>query len=350
MKKTKMGLTQDLGADFWNDSCSLTELSEAVAQGAVGATSNPVIVLNAVSGDPGTWLPAIDRLVAAHPSDTEDELAWKLIAELGGRAAKLLEPVHAATKGGKGFLCVQVSPKFYRSPALMIEQARSLAKIAPNVAIKIPATEAGLAAMEETVAAGVNVNATVSFSVAQAVAVAEAYERGMKRAEHSKRGLSQLHPYVTIMVGRVDDMLKRAKDKRAVDAAAESLAWAGIAVFKRAHQIFRERRFRCTLLAAAYRHEGHWSQLIGDDVILSMPYKWWKQFNESPTVPTRSIGKAVDPAILRELAKFDEFRQAYEPGALKPSEFVRFDASASTLNEFLEGYQKLLGLVRARML
>jgi transaldolase len=349
MNKTKMGLTQELGADFWNDSCSLSELAEAVAQGAVGATSNPVIVLNAVSGDPGSWQPVIDKLVADNPADTEDEIAWKLISTLGERAAKLLKPMHASTKGAKGFLCVQVSPKFYRSPALMIEQARSLAKIADNVAIKIPATEAGLAAMEETIAAGINVNATVSFSVAQAVAVAEAYERGMKKAEKAKRDLSQLHPYVTIMVGRVDDMLKRAKDKRSVDAAPESLAWAGIAVFKRAHQIFQERRFRSTLLAAAYRHEGHWSQLIGEDVVLSIPYKWWKQFNESTTVPTRSIGKAIDAAVLRDLNKFDEFRQAYEPGALKPSEFVRFDASASTLNEFLEGYQKLLGIVRVRM-
>jgi transaldolase len=349
MAKSKMQLTQDLGADFWNDSCSLTELADAVAQGAVGATSNPVIVLNAVSGDQATWLPVVDKLVADHPSDTEDEIAWRLIAELGERAAKLLQPMHAKTKGGKGFLCVQVSPKYYRSPALMIEQARTLAKIAPNVAIKIPATEAGLAAMEETIAAGVNVNATVSFSVAQAVAVAEAYERGMKKAEKAKRDLSQLHPYVTIMVGRVDDMLKRAKDKRGVDSAAESLAWAGIAVFKRAHRIFQEKKFRSTLLAAAYRHEGHWSQLIGDDVVLSMPYKWWKQFNDSATVPTRSLGKDVDPSILRDLNKFDEFHQSYEPGALKPSEFVRFDASASTLNEFLEGYQKLLAIVRARM-
>ena len=350
MNKTKMGLTQELGADFWNDSCSLKELSEAVAQGAVGATSNPIIVLNAVSGDPETWLPAIDKLVKANPFDTEDDIAWKLIAELGERAAKLLEPVHAATKGKKGFLSMQVSPKFYRSPALMIEQAKTLAKLAPNVAVKIPATEEGLVAMEEVVAAGVNVNATVSFSVAQAVAIAEAFERGMKKAEKAKRDMSQLHPYVTIMVGRVDDMLTRAAEKGGPAAAPEHLAWAGIAVFKRAYQIFQEKRFRSTLLAAAYRHEGQWSQLIGDDVILSMPYKWWKQFNESSTTPTRSIDKAVDPAILRELNKFDDFRKAYEPGGMQPSEFTRFSASTHTLNEFLEGYQKLLGLVRGRML
>jgi transaldolase len=350
MNKTKMGLTQELGADFWNDSCSLKELAEAVTEGAVGATSNPVIVLNAVSGDPETWLPAIDKLVKANPFDTEDDIAWKLIADLGERAAKLLEPTHSATAGKKGFLCVQVSPKFYRSPALMIEQAKTLAKIAPNVAVKIPATEAGLTAMEEVVASGVNVNATVSFSVAQAVAIAEAFERGMKKAEKAKRDMSQLHPYVTIMVGRVDDMLKRAVEKGGPAAAAEHLTWAGIAVFKRAHQVFQEKRFRSTLLAAAYRHEGQWSQLIGDDVILSMPYKWWKQFNESSTTPTRSIGKAVDPAILRELNKFDDFRKAYEPGGMQPSEFTRFGASAHTLNEFLEGYQKLLSLVRSRML
>lgn len=345
---SKMRLTQELGAEFWNDSCALDELSEAVREGAVGATSNPVIVLNAASAAPETWTPFLDELVGRHPDESEELLAWRLISEMGRRAAALLAPVHAQTKGAKGLLCVQVNPQLYRSSERMLEQGRVLAALAPNVAVKVPATEAGVRAMEELVAEGISVNATVSFTVSQAVAIAEAFERGLRRAEKAGKPLERIHPYVTIMVGRVDDQMRRAAAGAGV--SEEAVSWAGIAVFKRAFEIFQEKKFRSTLLAAAYRHEGHWSQLIGEGVILSMPYKWWKQFNGSATEPARTLSQPVEARILRELQTLADFRKAHEPGALTPADFGRYGASIHTLGEFLEGYQKLLALVRARML
>ena len=233
----------------------------------------------------------------------------------------------------------------------MIAQGKELAGLAPNVAIKVPAVEAGLIAMEELVASGINVNATVSFSVSQAIAVAEAFERGLRRAEAGGADMSRLHPYVTIMVGRVDDQMRRAVLKDTANAVApDSLDWAGVAVFKRAYQVFGERRFGSRLLAAAYRNELHWSELVGENLVLSMPYKWWKQFNGSATTPERRIGRAVETSRVSQLLRLEDFRRAYEPGAMAPSEFARYGASQQTLQEFLEGYQKLLALVRARML
>src|SRR6185503_18163657 len=79
-----------LGADFWNDSCDPRELAEAVAEGATGATSNPVIVCTALKGDPGAWVPVLDALTSDFPAAGEDELAWKLIESIGVRAAALL--------------------------------------------------------------------------------------------------------------------------------------------------------------------------------------------------------------------------------------------------------------------
>ncbi len=348
---TKMGRTIELGADFWNDSCAIGELTEAVRNGAVGATSNPVIVYAAVNGDRKRWIPVLDRLVRENPEADEDELAWKLIENLGVEAAKLLKPVFDKTSGAKGFLSIQVNPKFYRNKDKMVAHAKVLAELAPNVAIKLPVTPAGLAAIEEVTAAGINVNATVSFSTAQACAAAEACERGLKRAAKDGRDMSRMHPYTTIMVGRVDDHLKRVMKREGVSIDPGLLEWAGIAVFKRARREFTRNGYKSTLLAAAYRHVMHWSELIGDNVILTIPYPWWKQFEASDVEPEKTLDKPVDPKIVSALERaFPEFRRAYDPDGMKPGEFASFGASVATLDQFLGGYQKLLEIVRERML
>ncbi|MCB4757506.1 MAG: transaldolase family protein [Elusimicrobia bacterium] len=351
MKSSKMQLTTAFGAEFWNDSCAPHELKEAVENGAVGATSNPVIVYSVVHENREKWTPVLDKLIRDNGEADEDAIAWKLIEVIGKEAAATLEPVYKQTKGKKGFLSMQVNPKFYRNPAMMAAHARSLAAIAPNIAIKVPATEPGLAAMEEIVSGGINVNATVSFSVAQAVTVAETFEKALKKAKAGGIDMSRMHPYVTIMVGRVDDLLKKALEKEDIAIDPGYLNWAGVAVFKKAYQVFGEKKYRSTLLAAAYRHVMHWSELIGEDLILSIPYKWWKKFNASDVVPAMTIKNPVDDKITGELyRKFADFRKAYDVDGMKPADFARYGASVSTLNQFLGGYQKLLELVRERML
>src|SRR3954464_7176658 len=149
MSISRMSQMTALGADWWNDSGVPDELGEAVRLGAVGGTSNPVIVSQAVKAQPALCNPIIDRLIRDHPNATEDDLAWKVIHTLAIDAASRLKPVYEATRGAKGFLSVQVSPKHYGNKELMVAQATQLASLAPNIAIKAPATEVGIAAMEE---------------------------------------------------------------------------------------------------------------------------------------------------------------------------------------------------------
>ena len=348
---SRMQQTVALGADFWNDSCDLKELGHAVQEGATGATSNPVIVATAIKSDQATWVPVLDALIADFPHDTEDDVAWKLIEAVGKRAAALLHPVFEKTRGKKGYLSMQVNPKFYRDPARMLEHGRRLSGVAPNVAIKVPATVEGIEAGSALVAEGINVNATVSFTVPQAVYVAQAFERALDRARAAGRDMERLHPYVTLMVGRLDDHLQRVMAKESVTIEPGFLHWAGVAVFKRAHRLFVERGYGSTLLSAAYRHHLHWSELAGPGVILTMPYAWWNQFNASDIDITARLDEPVDARVLDALQKkFKEFRRAYEEDGLKPEEFVRYGATIHTLNQFIGGYQDLLGFVRERML
>ena len=351
MVLSNMRLTSLLGTDFWNDSCDPRELAEAVSEGAVGATSNPVIVHQVVLNDRNKWMDVLDGLVADHGELSEDEIAWKLITVLGREAAEILRPVYEATQGCKGFLSMQVNPKFFGNARRMVEHGRELARLAPNVAIKIPATAAGLGAIEQLTAEGIRINATVCFSVAQAIACAEAVERGVERATADGVRTATLLPTITLMVGRIDDHLRRVLESEEITVDPGHVNWAGVAIFKQTYGIFRQRNFRSALLSAAYRYPMHWTELIGDGVIQTMPYKWWKQFNAAIFAPERSLERPVAEPTLRALVEhFTDFRRAYEPNGMQPQEFVHYGATRHTLHQFLGGYQKLVELVRERML
>jgi transaldolase len=342
-----MQRTVALGVEFWNDSCDLRELGAAVAAGAVGATSNPLIVAQAVQADPATWLPVLDALIADGAADDEDRIAWRLVETIAARAAALLAPAYAANGGRAGVLCVQVDPRLYRDSARMIEHGRRLAAIAPNVAVKVPATAAGVAAIEALTADGIRTNATVSFSLAQAVACAEAVERGLARAPAA----SSFTAYTTVMIGRLDDHLKRVAERDRISIAPGWLDWAGIAVFKRVAATFRARGYCAKPLAAAYRHHLHWSELIGPGVVLSMPYRWWTQFEASEVEPGSSLAQPVDAQILNALeSHFPDFRRATTADGLAPDAFAAWGPSLHTLQQFLGGWQQLVEIVRGRML
>jgi transaldolase len=335
--------TVRLGVEFWNDSCSPKELAEAIENGATGATSNPVIVYQIIKADPATWNPVIDALAREFNTSTDEEIAWRLIDEVAVRAAKQLEKA--------GFLSVQVNPKYYRDAARMTGHGKHLAALAPNIAIKAPCTTAGIEAMEALTAEGINVNATVSFSVAQALAAAGAIERGLGRAKAAGHDMSRMHPYVTIMVGRLDDHLQRVMTRDSVVADPGDLNWAGIAVFKKALGLFRQREFRSRLLVAAYRHHLHWSELAGEGIVQSIPYSWWKQFNGSAIEPMAKLRLELDPArIDRLLRQFPDFAAAYEENGLVPEKFLSFGPTIHTLNQFVSATQDLYALVRERML
>jgi transaldolase len=340
-----------LRADWWNDSCDLAQLAEAVSKGATGATSNPVIVEAAVNADKETWLPVVRELARNHPQESAAAITWRLIATIGRQAAEILLPIHEQTKGEKGYLSLQVNPKNHLDPEKMFQQAVELASIAPNIAIKLPTTEAGLAVAERLVGRGIPVNTTVSFSVAQAVAAAEAIERGLKTFALEGGDVSKIHPYVTIMVGRVGDYLKRIAAKDGVELESENaITLSGVYVFRKAARIFEQRGFQSTLLAAAYRHELQWSQIIGKHVLQSIPYDWWRAFSKSDFVVRETINDREDLTILTELReKFPDFSNVYQTEGLTVNEFQEFEATVNTLDQFISGYEQLLALIEGAM-
>ena len=349
--KTKMQQTTDSGSDWWNDSNDHVELQHAFDEGAVGATSNPVITFQSVKNHPDLWMPVIDEMILENQQASEDEILWMLIDSVGKKAAKILLPVYEKTNRQKGKLSLQVNPKYYINADAMFEQGQYLASLAPNIAIKCPALPAGIKAMEMLTAAGITVNATVSFTVPQAVQVAEAIERGLSQAEKNSVDTKDVTPYVTIMVGRIDDHLKRVRDSKNINMDPEIINWASIAIFKNAYRIFKERNYRSKLLAAAFRCDLHWKEIVGGDIIISMPYEWWNKFNASDVDVRHKIDEPVDEKTISLLKEnFEDFNKAYDEKGMSENEFESFGASVHTMQTFLEGYDEFVALIRSRMI
>jgi transaldolase len=332
--------------DIWNDSCAVDELEYAIAFGATGATANPTIVHDVWKKDPQRWVGRTRTLAEQHPAWTEVDLAWAIVAEMSIEGAKLLEPIFLEHGGTKGRLSVQTNPTFWRTHDAMLEQGIGFDALAPNVIVKFPATSVGVRVMEEATYRGVNVNATVSFSVAQAVAAGEAVERGLRRREAEGLGVAEMGPVITVMVGRIEDWLRVVMDRDGIAADPLALPWSGVAVFKRTVEEFERRGLRARPLAAAIRHRLHWTEFVGGDVVITLPHAWAKRFQASGIDPVPRIDVPVDDGVIEELsARFPDFVRAYDPDGLSPAEFDTWGPSVRTLRSFISSYHDLLHAV-----
>lgn len=333
--------------DYWNDSCAVDELAYAIEHGAVGATTNPTIVLDVLRKDPALWRERARVLWREHEHWNERDLAWAIIEELGVRGAEQLLPVFEREGHRKGRISMQTDPTQYRNPPAMVEQGVHFATLAPNVQVKFPATKHGIDAIEEATYRGVNINATVNFTVPQALAVGAAVERALRRREAEGLDTAEMSPVCTIMIGRLDDWMKAICDRDDIIVNPGYLDWAGIAALKKAYAIYRERGYRTRLLSAAYRNHLHWSELIGGDVILTIPYQWQRRFNASKVEVRARFDEPVDPAIVAELYELiPDFRRAYDEDGMEPDEFDGFGATVRTLRGFIASYHELQAVLR----
>lgn len=340
-------ITQKTKTKLWLDSVAIQEMEYALDNGAVGVTCNPIIALKTINKELSIWEPVIKSLIEEYPNATEDELGWLLVRQISMERSKLLMPSFDKYNGKYGRLSIQIDPRIYRDSKRMIEQAVNFSQISENIIVKIPGLEEGLIAIEEATYKGVSVNATVSFTVSQVIAIAEAIERGLKRREQEHKDISRMGPVCTIMLGRMDDYYKNLGEKRGLKLSPEYYAWCGIAVFKKAFKIFEERGYRVKLLAAAFRSNLHISELIGGEYVLSPAYIYQQKFNDSKLLlDLDSIYKPVDSKIVDSLLMIPEFKYAYEVDGMKSCDFERFIPSKIALTEFAQSCNELAQLIR----
>jgi transaldolase len=289
----------DAGVSIWLDTLSRELLDSGDFAGLIadcavtGATSNPTIFAKAITGSDRYD----DQLRAAVASGTRDlqELFFELALEDIRRSADLLRPAYDESDRRDGFVSFECTPDLADNSAATIEQALELwARLdRPNVMIKVPATEAGIPAIEELTARGVNVNITLLFSIARYEQVIDAYLTGLERRVAAGQPVDTIASVASFFVSRVD-----AKTDALLPAGSPLRGRVAIANARRAYahylDRFSDRRWLALRDAGARPQRPLWAstgtkdptysdvlyveELIAPDAINTMPQATLRAF------------------------------------------------------------------------
>lgn len=295
---SKLNELAGLGQSVWYDYIRrdlLTGggLQDLIEKGVSGVTSNPAIFEKAIAGS-NDYDVAMAKLVAREMAVSEiyEAMAFEDIA----MAADLLRPVYKAAGGRDGFVSLEVDPALAHDTKMTVEEAKRLYKTLdrPNVMIKVPATPAGIPAIESLIAAGVNVNVTLIFGLDHYQAVAEAFIAGAERLSETGpsvtcgHAVERIASVASFFVSRVDTAVDKILEEKAKIELQGKAAVANAKVaYARYQQLFGTRRWEKLARAGAGVQRVLWAststknpdypatlyvdQLIGPDTVNTIP-------------------------------------------------------------------------------
>jgi transaldolase len=222
----------------------------------------------------------------------------------------------------------------------MIEMARRLHKWAPNIAVKLPCTLAGLDVLEDCIAEGITITSTVSFTVPQVIAIAERHRKGIQRARQA--GIEPGKCFAVLMIGRLDDFLREVAHDSGANVSEADIRQSGLAATKRAYKIYKDKGYESVLLVAALRGPYHLTELAGAELVMSIAPGAQGWFVDQDHPREARIDREIPADVIERLRQMPEFVKGFEPDGMDPKEFVAYGATQRTLSQFCEVGWKLL--------
>lgn len=320
-------LFEEAGQSVWYDNIQRKllkngEMARMISQGEIrGVTSNPTIFMNAI-----TKSQDYDQTLApmAQAGASAQEIFYQLAIEDIQATADLFQPLYAQTAGGDGYVSLEVSPYLAHDTAGTLEEAKRLWKRVdrPNLMIKIPATQAGLPAITDALAAGINVNVTLIFSRQRYAEVMDAHLAGLEKRLAQRLPIDRVASVASFFVSRVDTNIdprlqaiiqdqgpRAAAAKQLLGKAAIANARLAYADFKAVIASERFQKLKASgarpqrpLWAStstknpAYRDVIYVEELIGPDTVNTMPPQTLVAFLEHGVVRPGSLEENIAAA------------------------------------------------------
>ena len=287
-------LYEEQGQSPWLDNLTRPSLRDGtmvglIARGVRGVTANPTIVAKAIESS-DAYDPRLHALLAA--GHTMEGAYWHLVIADVVDALEMLRPTYDACEGADGFVSIEVAPDLANDTRATINAARELHERIgePNLLVKIPATSAGVPAIEAMVAEGRSINVTLIFSLPRYRQVLEAYLSGLEALARRGSDLSTVHGVASFFVSRVDTEVDRRLEAIGTEEALALRGRAAIAQAKLAYQLFRE------------AHTGaRWERLADRGARVQRPL-WASTSTKNPDYPdTLYVDSLIGPETVNTL-------------------------------------------------
>jgi transaldolase len=339
-------LYDEQGQSPWLDNLTRDSLQDGtmaglIARGVRGVTANPTIVAKAIETSQAYDRQLHDLLGSGH---TLEDAFWELAITDVVNALELLRPTFDSSEGADGFVSIEVGPDLANDTDATIKAARNLHERIgePNLLVKIPATSAGVPAIEAMVAEGRSINVTLVFSLARYRQVLEAYLAGLEALARRGGNLSVVRGVASFFVSRVDTEVDRRLEAIGSDEALALRGRAAVAQAKLAYRLFHEAhtgarwerladrgaRVQRPLWASTstknprYPDTLYVESLIGPDTVNTLPESTLRAFEEHGRL-ARMIDVGLDAAglVMHALAKagvdMDDVGQTLEREAIE---------------------------------
>ena len=358
---TRLQKLHDAGVSIWLDTLSRELLDSGdfaalIADSAVtGATSNPTIFAKAITGSERYDEQLRDAVASGIRSP--QELFFDLALDDVRRAADELRPIHESSSGRDGFVSFECTPDLADDTPATIEQALELwERLArPDVMIKVPATEAGIPAIEELTARGVNVNITLLFALARYEQVIEAYLAGLERRLASGEPIDTVASVASFFVSRVDAKVDPLLPEGSALRGRVAIANAQLAYARQlAHFDEDQPRWHALSEAGARPQRPLWAstatkdpaysdvlyieELIAPDVVSTVPEATLRAFADHGE---------VRPAAFAPAAAGETLRRAARAGI--DLDAITAELEREGVRSFCDSYHELLHCIKTKL-
>jgi transaldolase len=332
-------LKKETPTRLWINNPTVSEVKLAINHGAVSCTTNPTYSANMIRRDGEFARAVIQECLKQSGDDTgvADLTQQRLVT----RVLEMFQPLYERSQGKDGYVSIQGDPRADTDPDHIVGEAFRYRSLGANMIAKIPATAAGLKAMEVLIASGMPVIATEIFALSQMVAACEMYRRAA--AEGGKRPVF----YVTHITGIFDEHLKEYVEKQGIQIAPERLAVAGATVAQRQYRIMKERGYDGILLGGGARGTHHFTDFVGGEFHITINWSTAEEILALNPPVTNRISIETPGEVIAELEqKLPDFRKAWREGELRVEEFAEYGPVQRFRNQFIRGWNQMLDTIK----
>lgn len=342
MKKNYFERVKDLTpTKFWVNNVTREEAQLGIDAGATGCTQNPSYTWKMISHPTeGEYAMKLLR-ESLKESDDDNEVESILQRKLVKGISDIFMPLWEKSHGKYGYVSIQGDPIHEDDPQVILDEARKNREMNPNIMIKIPATKAGLEAMEVLIAEGTPINGTEVMTLQQTIDLCEIYKRV------SEKTGKKPPVYYSLITGIYNEWLRKDVAAKNIDINPDVLYQAGMVVAKKVYNLTHDRGYELGFIGGGVRTLDDFYQMVGGDVNITMNWKGScdKLIEADAVVESRLFNPAQEMVIDELNAKLPQFRQAYWENGLSVDEYEEFGAVEYFRDMFVSAWNNVLKVV-----
>lgn len=329
---------------FWVNNVTREQAQAGIDAGALGCTQNPSYTWKMLS-HPTEGEYARKLLLEAIKENTDDnEVECILQRKLIKGVSDIFMPLWEKSHGKYGYVSIQGDPIHEDDPQIILAEARKNRMMNPNVMIKIPATEAGLIAMETLIEEETPINATEVMTLQQTIDLCEMYKNVTERT--GKKPVV----FYSLITGIFNEWIRKDVAEKGIDINPDVLYQAGMAVAKKTYNVVHDRGYELQYIGGGVRVLADFYQMVGGDVNITMNWEGQGSCSELIEADDIVISRLFNPiqeVVIDELnAKLPEFRKAYWENALSVEEYEEYGAVKYFRDMFIKSWTSALAVIK----